>query len=150
MSIPNNPAGRLYEILKKGRGFGPVNGDNQRSVRDAWAHMLGVEDPKDTAAILVGAADVMALPDAILKRLSGTAIDEHTRDVCTRWVPNIHQLFSRFDLRQHWREAQELLSPEVLLSLEMCHSQLSQLAPEVGPLGRCCCGTAKVGERVVR
>ncbi|AKH68165.1 hypothetical protein IMCC21906_00472 [Spongiibacter sp. IMCC21906] len=55
MEVKNNPAGRLYDLLKAAKKQPP-----REKVRDVWAKVFDV-DPADTALLLTMIADLIIL-----------------------------------------------------------------------------------------
>ncbi|MNX95281.1 hypothetical protein D3C86_1275500 [compost metagenome] len=122
MSTTNNAAGRLLDILIRGREL-PTN----VAMYENWAHLLSV--PKnDKALLLQRVGRVMELPSQIKDSLIN--IPEIRHEAYLRWAPKVEEAFSIINLDIHWSNFIQRIDDSVLFSLEMCEDTIQRYFPE--------------------
>lgn len=117
---PNNPAGRLYLLLNRGKGM-----QEGVQILDVWRSLLAVEK---TPALLRRLGDVYALPGQIDAKVRQTD-DPMAPDLYLRWRGHVQ---SAMDTPFHvpWQNFSKHLDPTTMMALEFCAHYLSKVAPE--------------------
>jgi len=118
----NNPAQRLYEIIKDGK-----QKPREKAAEEVWAELLGVPK-KDKSLLLRRVGYVMALPAAI--RESVSAISNIDHEVYLKWLPQVEASFSVLNFQMQWTQFIDRFDGAVVYGLEICSDLLSRQNPE--------------------
>lgn len=123
MANPNNPAGRLYNLLKERE----KPSFQKMKVRDVWCVLLGV-GVNDTPILLRRIAKVIALPSLIEQQIKQNENIDHS--VYLKWLPKVANAFKRLNLEAPWTNFIKPIDDTVVYGLEICSEQLSRKQPE--------------------
>jgi hypothetical protein len=121
MAKPDNPAGRLYEILNAARSMPATH-----RVGRAWAEVFDVE-PNDIRSIYALLVESMDLADRAKKSVQQLPVDH---DLYLRWVPNVERVLTYPQLAVKWAQLQPHLDEVTMNQLEYCSELLSQRMEE--------------------
>lgn len=123
MNIPNNPAGRLLEIIKKGKSIA-----NTAQAIDAWSTVLGTPK-KYNSLLLKRIADVYAIPDEIENEIRD--IEDANVPLLMEWKTNSNAAFANFNFNNSWHSVfKARFDDKVIYGLEFCNDLLSKQRPE--------------------
>lgn len=114
----NNPAGRLFLILKKSQKIG-----EQKKVREAWAEIFNL-DSKNTSEILRKLGEVNQLPARI--RNDVNHLDSINHQLHLKKLGVVERALSSINFNSRWQGIKKLLDEATILSIEHCSDLLSQ------------------------
>lgn len=116
--VKNNPAGRLYDILRQAQGK-----TEKEPARKVWAEVFGV-DSKSTGDLLKMLADLIDLAhDAknAIERLEGI---DHS--LYKKPFDRVERCLSKVNLDAPWKACKDELDETTLLGLQFCSDQLGR------------------------
>lgn len=122
MAKPDNPAGRLYQILNAARSMPTTH-----RVGGAWAEVFDVE-PNDIRSIYALLVELMDLADRAKRSVQQLPDVDH--DLYLRWVPNVERVLTYPQLAVKWAQLQPHLDEVTMNQLEYCSELLSQRMEE--------------------
>ena len=121
MTLLNNPAARLYAILRKAKNL-----PNQNALK-AWSEILSVAE-SNQAELIRRLGLLIALPSQIRAQIE--LIPEIDTDLYLKWIPEIDAGFSKFNLSASLTEFTNPISESSLNDLRYCSDVLSRKCPE--------------------
>lgn len=120
MEVKNNPAGRLYDLLRTAQ-----NQPSKESARNAWAKVFGTE-PKDTSSLLKMLADLIVLVSQAKSSIERLEDVDHT--LYLKPFKRLEDFFSQINLDAQWAHWQNLLDEPTLYGLQFAADRLSRNA----------------------
>ena len=129
MSQPNNPAGRLLELLS-GRDLKQLASNKAAEV---WAEIFGVpeEDPRFISLLI----KALQLPWHIEKEIR--AIPDVQHEIYLTWVPSVKQAFLTATPSGQFHAYVHVIDKNVRSLLTICDDQLSRRRPQPIYSGKC-------------
>lgn len=125
MDTPDNPAGRLYTLLKEAK-VPPSQGDRQK-VRIRWAEVLGL-DPNDRPALLAQLSRIFTLPEQIRTGLQ--SVPDLNPERYLEPLDNVERAFSNLNLENQWNSFASPIDAATMAILGVCDERLSATRPE--------------------
>jgi predicted transcriptional regulator len=120
----DNPAGRLFLILKKARSI-----NKQSKMRTAWAEILEV-DPKDTTELLRKIGKVNQLPFDIKDRIKSINNEDH--ELYLRKLNKVEQALGKLNFNSRWDGFLNIIDDTTVSSLEFISNLLAKENYEKG------------------
>ena len=120
----DNPAGRLFLILKKAKKI-----DKQTKMKNAWAEILGVES-KDSAELLRKIGKVNQLPFDIKKGVK--SIDDQDHELYLRGLGKVENALGNINFNSSWNGFLNIIDDTTVASLEFTSNLLSRENGEHG------------------
>ena len=119
----NNPAGRLLEIVKKGKGIG-----DQVKTIEAWSDIFDV--PKGNVPLLLKRiSDFYALPDEIEREIK--EIGEANAPLYLDWRSKANGAFTNLNLTNNWNATFKVrFDDKAVYGIKFCDDLLSKQRPE--------------------
>ncbi|MBW2530787.1 MAG: hypothetical protein JRI55_04875 [Deltaproteobacteria bacterium] len=118
----NNPAGRLLDLLLRGREIKP-----EQQCRIAWCQLLDVE-PSDTALLTIRLGKAMALIDEIEEAVR--ACQNIRPETYLSFVANVEKGFKKQKLTDHWSSFISYVDVNTTNYVEMTSDLLSMQQSE--------------------
>lgn len=118
MSKSNNPASRLYELLKNARGMG-----QDKPIREVWATVAGIS-PSDYPRVLRFVADLIILSQEAKGAIENLENVDH--DIYLSPFKNVEQALARINLDDRWESFSRYLDEPTMVSLSFCADTLSR------------------------
>lgn len=118
MEVKNNPAGRLYDLLRSAQRQPP-----KERARIAWAKVFGVE-PTDTGLLLDMLADLIGLVSET--KISIERLRDVDHDIYLKPFGKLEKFFSHVHLDGHWEQWQKQLDEPTLYGLQFAADRLSR------------------------
>ena len=118
----NNPAGRLYEILRQAKS----RGDDVK-VRQVWAQVLD-EDEKDDSAITKKVIEVYQLGEEVKSLIKMN--DGVNTELYLSSFPQIERAIFPLNLNTTWKAQKQQLNDGVMTRLQFCSELLSSIYTE--------------------
>jgi hypothetical protein len=122
MSDPNNPAGRLLQVVEGLRGENP-----NAPTQNVLAAALQVSET-DTTRFYSKLAQLELLASVVESLIRAAEPDDS--DLLLVWVNAMKAILSGRNLEAPWNQHAQRLGPEVMLSLNYCDRTLGRAAPE--------------------
>jgi hypothetical protein len=122
MSDPNNPAGRLLQVVEGLRGGNP-----NAPTQNVLAAALQVSET-DTTRFYSKLAQLELLASVVESLIRAAEPDDS--DLLLVWVNAMKAILSGRNLEAPWNQHAQRLGPEVMLSLNYCDRTLGRAAPE--------------------
>ncbi len=118
----NNPAIRLYDLLKKGKSQ-PAD----ISISQTWANIL--DAPIDNKTLLLRRIGyVYELPSKIEQSINETKGINH--EIYLRWLPSVKGSFSMINFQPKWGSFISRFDKETMYGIELCADTLSRTSLE--------------------
>lgn len=113
----NNPAGRLYTILREAE-----RKNEKEQTCKVWASVFGIEEAKETEIIrnLLSLQELVEEVHALIKNNS-----QLNSDLFLKSFPNLRRAVSAKNLTTQWNNYKVGLNPETMTRLEFCAEVLS-------------------------
>ena len=118
----NNPAGRLYEILRQAKS----RGDDVKG-RQVWAQVLD-EDEKDDSAITKKVIEVYQLGEEVKSLIKMN--DGVNTELYLSSFPQIERAIFPLNLNTTWKAQKQQLNDGVMTRLQFCSELLSSIYTE--------------------
>jgi hypothetical protein len=118
MAMPNNPAGRLYDILSEA-----LPSRSNKSIRETWANVFGI-DPAATGDLLHLMAQLIELLRASRQRIE--QVDGVDRDLYFQPIQNLEKAFASLNLDAQWNDFVNKVDNATMVGLAFCSDTLSQ------------------------
>jgi len=123
MQTTNNPAGRLLEIVKKGKGIG-----DQTKTIEAWSKIFDVPTG-NIPLLLKRISDFYALPNEIEREIK--EIEEANTPLYLDWKSKANVAFTNLNLTNTWNTAfKARFDDKVVYGIQFCDDLLSRQSPE--------------------
>lgn len=120
MEVKNNPAGRLYDLLRAAQKHPAKD-----LARNAWAKVFDVE-PNDTAALLKMLADLIGLVSE--SKSSIERLEDVDHGLYLKPFKRLETFFSQVNLDAQWAQWQGQLDEPTLYGLQFAADKLSRNA----------------------
>lgn len=118
----NNPAGRLFLVLKKAQKI-----ENRKKVRQGWAEIFETE-PNNTSEILRKLGEVNKLPATIRDHV--TSLNGVNHELHLKKLNVVEKALSNINFNSSWQGIKKQLDEATVLSIEHCSDLLSQHSSE--------------------
>lgn len=119
MEVKNNPAGRLYDLLRSAQKQSP-----KEKARAAWAKVFDVE-PTDTRLLLDMLADLMGLVSETRSSIERLSDVDH--GIYLKPFKRLETFFSHVHLDSNWEHWQKQLDDATLYGLQFAADRLSRI-----------------------
>jgi hypothetical protein len=119
MAAPNNPAGRLYALLREAK-----RQEAQKSVRAAWANVFGSNEIARIFGHLCELSNVLDQVESEIRLL------DVKHEVYLKHFPVLKAAILATNLDEQWNQTKGQLTEQALDSLEFCSERLEAMRPE--------------------